>query len=116
MRSWMFVSLLCLAACATAPDDRVIVCNAGADCDAKWSRAMDWLQANSSWPVRSQTDTVIVTEGPEDTAKPAFEVTKVAQDDGSVRISMRAWCDKANCDRLVRKLHRSFNDAVMAAR
>ncbi|HVE71803.1 MAG TPA: hypothetical protein VNI54_10575 [Thermoanaerobaculia bacterium] len=108
--------LVLLLGCATTPDDRVIVCTAGADCDARWSRAMDWLQANSSWKVRTQSDTMVVTEGPDDTAKPAFEVTKVAQDDGTYRISMKAWCDKANCDRLVRKLHRSFNDAVIAAR
>lgn len=100
--------------CATGANDRVIVCNAGADCDTKWSRSMDWLQANSSWKVRTQTDTMVTTEGPEDTAKPAFEVTKVDRNDGTYTISMRAWCEKANCDALVKRLHQSFNDAVLA--
>ena len=117
MRSWILMSLLCVLGCAsTAPDERVITCTAGPDCDAKWSAAMDWLQANSSWNVRTRTDTMVATEGPDGTAKPAFEVTKVAQDDGTTRISMRAWCDTVNCDDLVRRLHRSFNDTVIAAR
>lgn len=118
MRCWILLALLCALGCASAaPDERVITCVAGADCDAKWSRAMQWLQQNSSWKVRSQTDTSVITEGPLDTAKPAFEVTKVASDDGRTsRISMRAWCETANCDDLVLRLRRSFNDAVLAAR
>ena len=117
MRSWILVSLLCVIGCATAPDTRVITCVAGQDCDAKWSRAMQWLQQNSSWKVHTQTDTSIVTEGPADTAKPAFEVTKVTEDNGTSRISMRAWCGTgANCDRLIRKLTVSFNDYVLTDR
>ena len=118
MRRWILLSILCLAGCAsTAPDARVITCVAGADCDAKWSRAMQWLQSNSSWKVRSQTDTSVITEGPLDTAKPAFEVTKVSSDDGrTFQISMRAWCETVNCDDVVRRLRRSFNDTVLAAR
>ncbi|HUR81834.1 MAG TPA: hypothetical protein VM733_13800 [Thermoanaerobaculia bacterium] len=75
---------------------------------------MQWLQQNSSWKVQSQSDTSIVTEGPADTGKPAFEVTKAAQDNGTFRISMRAWCGSSeNCDRLIGKLGRSFNDYVL---
>ena len=105
--------MLCGLGCATAPDSRVITCAAGADCDAKWSRAMQWLQQNSSWKVQTQSDMSVTTEGP-DTGKPAFEVTKGARDNGTFRMSMRAWCGEGeDCERLIGRLGRSFNDYVL---
>ncbi|HEX6085390.1 MAG TPA: hypothetical protein VF266_12750 [Thermoanaerobaculia bacterium] len=118
MRSWILVSMLIAAGCASsnATGDHVITCTAGADCDAKWSRAMQWLQHNSSWKVLTSTDTQLMTEGPLDTAKPAFEVTKVAQDDGrTFQITMRAWCGTASdCTSVIRQLHTSFEKYVLA--
>src|ERR1700737_348580 len=58
---------------------RPIICIVGADCDAKWSRAVAWIKTNSTLKVQAQTDTVVQTAGPvglEPT--PAFTVTKVA--------------------------------------
>ncbi|HYC93197.1 MAG TPA: hypothetical protein VEO54_28590 [Thermoanaerobaculia bacterium] len=116
MRRWMLIMVLCAAGCAsTATDERVITCTAGADCDAKWSRAMQWLQHNSSWKVLTSTDTQLVTEGPLDTAKPAFEVTKVAHEDGkTAHIAMRAWCGSGDCTEVIRQLRTSFTDYVLA--
>lgn len=110
--------MLSAAGCASAPPagDRVITCTAGADCDAKWSRAMQWLQHNSSWKMLASDDTRLVTEGPLDTAKPAFEVTKVAQDDGETfHIMMRAWCGSgSDCTKVIRQLRTSFDNYVLA--
>ena len=121
MRSLMVLglSLMVLGGCATAPanataESRVISCTAGSDCDAKWSRAMQWLQKNSSWKVNSATD-MLSTEGEPTTEKPAFEVTKVALEDGSgFQISMRAWCGAGDCESLVQRLRGDFYSYVMA--
>jgi len=106
----MLITLLCLAGCATT--NRPIPCTAGADCNAKWSRAMQWLQQNSSWKVQTSTDSQLLTEGPLDTAKPAFEVTKAARDDGRIEITMRAWCGASGCETLIPDLEKSFRTYV----
>ena len=94
--------------------NRVINCTAGPDCEYKWSRAMQWIQQNSSWKFRTVTDTLLTTEGPLDTAKPAFEVTKLSQGDGrNYRIAMRAWCGAGDCEDLILRLRTNFNDFVL---
>ena len=104
----------CASAAKDAAANRVITCTTGSDCDDKWSRAMQWLQENSSSKVTA-TDTQLTTEASLDTAKPAFEVTKVAQPDGqSFQITMRAWCVAGNCDDLAARLRTSFNEYVLA--
>jgi hypothetical protein len=117
MQRWILVLILLSAAgcTSTATDEPVITCMAGADCDAKWSRAMQWLQQNSSWKMLTTTDTQLMTEGPLDTAKPAFEVTKVAHEDGrTFHITMRAWCGTGDCNDVIRRLRTSFDDYVLA--
>lgn len=111
MRFLLLLSILFLASCATT-DSGVITCTSGPDCDAKWSRAMQWLQENSSWKVQTSTDTRLLTEGPLDTAKPAFEVTRAPQAGGRHEISMRAWCGAAGCEELIPQLQRSFGKYV----
>jgi len=99
---------------AAAMQTPVISCTTGADCDAKWSRAMQWLQQNSSWKVTTATDMLLTTEGPLTTAKPAFEVTKVALEDGrSFQISMRAWCGTGDCEELIQRLRADFSAYVL---
>ena len=56
-----------------------ITCQAGADCDAKWSRAIEWITKNSEWRIQRQTDALIQTSSSiNDSPSPAFKVTKVA--------------------------------------
>jgi hypothetical protein len=77
-----------------------VVCEAGADCELKWSRVIPWLQEHSTWKFRNVTDTLITTEGPMETPDPAFEVTKVPTGDGKTyRIAMRAFCGSSGCNR-----------------
>jgi hypothetical protein len=54
-----------------------ITCTTGTDCEVRWARVTQWLQDHSQWKFRNVTDTLITTEGPLETAKPAFEVTKM---------------------------------------
>lgn len=119
MRRFVTLSLIavtlsgCTVATTAGGADRVITCTTGSDCDEKWSRAMQWLQQNSSSKVTA-TPTQLTTEASLDAAKPTFEVTKVAEDDSqqSYRITMRAWCAAGDCPDLVARLRTSFNDYV----
>ncbi len=62
---------------ASAPTP--ITCQTGADCDAKWARAIEWITKNSAWRIQRQTDTLIQTNSSiNDSPSPAFKVTKVA--------------------------------------
>ncbi len=106
--------LIALTACATSPPtDRLITCTAGSDCDEKWSRAMQWLEQNTSSKVTA-TDTQLTVAESVDEAKPAFEVTKATNDKGKTfTITMRAWCAAGNCDEIVAPLRTSFYDSVL---
>lgn len=92
-----------------------ITCTAGVDCEVKWARVTLWLQDHSEWKFRNVTDTLITTEGPLETMKPAFEVTKVPAGDGKTyRISMRAFCGSGNCEKAIRKLRANFYEVIIA--
>jgi hypothetical protein len=80
----------CMGACssfapqASAPP-ALINCRAGADCDAKWSRAVGWITTNSRWKIESQSDTIVQTsDSVNGSLSPSFTVTKVATADPSV--------------------------------
>jgi hypothetical protein len=93
-----------------------ITCTAGTDCEVRWGRVTTWLQENSSWKFRNVTETLITTEGPLETVKPAFEVTKMPVGDGKTyKIAMRAFCGVDEvCDKLIVKLRALFYDAITA--
>lgn len=72
-----------------------IYCRAGADCDAKWSRAADWIATNSRWKIQSQSDTIVQTSASTDgSLNPGFVVTKMATPDPSAyQIVFDGSCD-----------------------
>lgn len=91
-----------------------VVCNAGLDCEVKWSRGVQWLQDNARWKFRNVTDTLITTEGPLESANAAFEMTKVPRGDGrTYRIVLRAWCGASRCSPSVDELRASFVSFVL---
>ena len=91
-----------------------IACTAGPDCEYKWSRVTLWLSNNSSWKFRNITDTLITTEGPLDTSKPAFEVIKMATGDGrTYQISMRPSCGVGCTEKDFLRLRAKFADFVL---
>jgi len=86
-----------------------ILCTAGVECEVKWSRVTLWLQDHSKWKFRNVTDTLITTEGPLQTFDPAYEVTKVPAGDGKTyRISMRAFCGRDGCEKIILKSRAAF--------
>jgi hypothetical protein len=52
------------AALVKAVANQPITCQAGADCDAKWSRATAWIAQNSAYKVQTASDSIIQTMGP----------------------------------------------------
>jgi len=71
-----------------------VVCTAGPDCDAKWSRASTWVAQNSDYKVQVASETLIQTMGPLPyDPRPAFVVTKMATGDNSFRIELNGGCD-----------------------
>jgi len=69
-----------------------ITCAGDTDCEVRWSRALQWVSANSHWKLRHVNDMIITTEGPLDTVFPAYEVQKIPSGDGSYAITIRAAC------------------------
>lgn len=69
-----------------------VVCQKGTDCEYRWGRAVQWVNANSHWKIRTATDFMLSTEGPFDTMWPAYTVQKIPQSDGSYWIAMEAGC------------------------
>ena len=56
-----------------------ITCEVGPDCNAKWSRAKQWVAANSPLKVQKETDTIIQTvSSPADSRTTAFTITRNA--------------------------------------
>lgn len=98
----------------SASASREIRCEAGSDCEMKWSRVTQWLLANSDWKLRNVTDNLITTEGPLDTPKPAYEVLKIPSGDGKTYlIMMKAGCGEGyNCETRILELQTSFGAFV----
>jgi hypothetical protein len=88
-RLFVVCALVVLAGCTIDPQEgstqasasppAPVTCQAGADCDAKWSRAIEWIKKNSAWKIQRQTDVLIQTYNSiNDSSSPGFKVTKVA--------------------------------------
>ena len=80
-----------VASCSAAP----ITCQTGADCEAKWSRAISWLTTHSQLKIQTQSDYLIQTYNSIDASTSlAFTITRVATGQpGIYQISFAAGCD-----------------------
>lgn len=116
-------SFLILASCETmTPVQRSametnaamqVTCSGQQDCEMKWARALDWVQRNSHWKLRSATDMLISTEGPLDTTYAAFEVTKFPIGNGTYEIRFRAGCGNIfGCVPSIKQLTADFKTTV----
>jgi hypothetical protein len=108
-----------LAGCASASQQPVplpgpIFCKAGTDCDAKWSRAVQWIASNSSYRIQVQTDNLIQTAGPlSDDPDLAYTVTKSAAHSGDYQILISSKCGNAmGCTRPPSVAIRDFTAVV----
>lgn len=114
--------LLTLAGCAQSPPNpylaasasRNVTCVQGPDCESKWSRALQWVLANSSWKIQIQTDQMIQTFGPGNRSpSSAFVITKTTNGNGAYNINFTSACDNIfGCFPSSLELKASFNNAV----
>jgi hypothetical protein len=85
------------------------------DCEVKWGRALQWVLHNSEYRIQVQTDSLIQTAGPtEDSASPAFVISRIPLGGGRYEFSMQAGCDNIfGCVHSVETSRAAFAVTVM---
>lgn len=77
-----------------------VTCRSETDCQEKWKRALQWVNANSYWRVKNVSDTEIrarKTTGAY-SSRTLYRVQKIPSSDGGSRIELHANCLPAvNC-------------------
>ncbi len=120
------VSALALCGCITAEQQasvaeppKPITCHAGADCNAKWSRADAWIKEHSKYKVETSSEPLIQTSGPSafDTdPSPTYKLTKVATGPGEYTIELTGGCDSVfGCTPIIPAAQADFTQSVLAA-
>lgn len=106
MISWRSVLIVAaaaaLAGCVTrygspgpdAPTASAPTCAGKEECEIKWSRALQWINANSYWRTRMVNDMVIETfpSVGNGNAFPAFRVTRVPLGEGRYQLQIESGC------------------------
>jgi hypothetical protein len=109
-----------VCACASSQVQQLppqpIICMAGTDCEAKWSRAVAWITTNSNLKIQTKTETIIQTTGSVESAPtPAFTVTKVARGEGRYEITFNGGCGNASrCIATIAESRARFAEFVLA--
>jgi membrane-associated protease RseP (regulator of RpoE activity) len=107
MRNAVFLAVpLAVAGCNSTPQNPVdasivqavvnqpITCQAGPDCETKWSRATAWIAQNAAYKVQTASDSIIQTMGPlPNDPRPSFTVTKAGDSTGTYTVSFNGGCD-----------------------
>jgi len=93
---------------------RPLSCEAGADCDKKWSRALEWLRNRSPLAIVTHTDSEIKTaKSPFASPDPAISIRKIPAGNNLYTIDFSAECDNVlGCTPPVLELKNSFIDYV----
>lgn len=117
---------LALCGCITAEQQasvaeppKPVTCHAGADCDAKWSKATAWVTEHSKYKVESSSESLIQTSGPstfETDPSPTYKITKVAMGPNEYAIEFGGGCDSVfTCTPAVPAARADFTQSVLAA-
>jgi hypothetical protein len=117
---------IALCSCITAEQQasvaeppKPITCHAGADCDAKWSRAGNWVTEHSKYKVETSSDSLIQTSGPstfETDPSPSYKITKIAMGSGEYAIAFSGGCDSIlPCTPVLSAAQADFTQSIMAA-
>lgn len=125
MRHALTIAVLCLAGCTIkkgfTPGQLAEIeksrprCTSDVQCRVMWTRARQWLIANTSYKIQTATDDMLETYngGRSDTGL-AIRVTKDAQPDGSYTFDAIVGCNNfIACDRDLFDVRRSFNTALV---
>lgn len=92
----------------------VATCEVGPDCDAKFARSREWVQANTRFAIARETDSLIVTYGAVyANTDPSLLVVFDPPENGVRAVRFRAWCGNfISCMPSPRSLQRLFRQAM----
>src|SRR5947207_1878237 len=104
---------------SVAEPPKPITCHAGADCDAKWSRANAWITEHSKYKAETSSESLIQTSGPstfETDPSPTYKVAKVAASPSEYTMEFTAGCDSIfACTPTAQTAQADFTQSIMAA-
>jgi len=107
-----------------AAANRSITCQAGADCQEKWKRAGQWIKANSTYAITTDSDRLIETNGPAGlddhlaftvTKKPHFKATDAVISDTSDIALLTRCNDWLGCSPSQLEAKAAFADFVIGS-
>jgi hypothetical protein len=86
-----------------------LTCSKGPDCEAKWDRALIWVQNNSESKIQIANETIITTHIPYNSSSATISITKTETDPGTYTINFRAGCSSMlGCTPSILELKASF--------
>lgn len=92
-------------------------CGSSAECDAAWADAVHWVAQRCAFNIRTQTDTVVETEGPlgAPSTAVACRVERNAPPEGGTQLVFAASCGNwFDCLPELDYLQAAFNDDMRA--
>jgi hypothetical protein len=112
---------LLLSACASTQQAQwkrdaaqLLTCSKGPDCEAKWDRALIWVQNNAEATIQIANETIITTRMPTNSSSAVISITKTEAGPGTYAIHFRADCSWIlGCTPSIVELKASFANYVM---
>jgi hypothetical protein len=91
-----------------------LTCSKGADCEAKWDRALIWVRNNSESKIDTANESMITVRIPPKSSSAIFTITKDKADPETYTINFRAGCSSMlGCTPSILELKASFVNYVM---
>jgi hypothetical protein len=99
--------------------ERVPVCESKAQCDTAWNEAIEWVSQRCAFPIKTQTETLVETEGPLGAPSTALacRLERVAgHDSGTEQLELNASCGNwFDCTPELVYFQAAFNDQMRSA-
>jgi hypothetical protein len=91
-----------------------LTCSKGSDCEAKWDRALIWVQNNADAKIQIFNETIITTHIPQNSSSAIISITKTEAGPETYAIHFRAACSWIlGCTPSISELKASFANYVM---
>jgi len=91
-----------------------LTCSKGSDCEAKWDRALIWVQNNADAKIQIFNETIITTHIPQNSSSAIISITKTEAGPETYAIHFRADCSWIlGCTPSISELKASFANYVM---
>lgn len=91
-----------------------LTCSKGPDCEAKWARALTWVQNNAETTIDTANESIITVHIPQNSSSAIFTITKTKVDPDTYTINFGAGCSSMlGCTPSILELKASFANYVM---